>query len=370
MRIHFILPGLHRVHRGAEVAFEAIASGISNLGLDEVTLFGSGPPNTDRPYRFQQSGMVPRERFERLPRIPPFRSEYICEEATWTANYLRRYRPSEADVTITCSYPFVNWMLTRWPLIGRRPAHVFVTQNGDWPAYSDKAEYNFFKCDGLVCTNPLYFERNRERWPSALIPNGVDPGRFAPGPGARARFNLPTEAPVVLMVSALVESKRVLEGMRAIAQIPGLHLVVAGDGPLRNEFDDLGATLMPGRFQRMTIPLDLMPDLYRSADVMLHPTFHESFGNVYAEAMAVGIPVVAHDYSVTRWIFGDHYSGLVDAADLSAIAKSVTHAIEQGPLEASRLAPGAAERFSWTTIAKLYRDFLAEIHERNRKTKL
>ena len=370
MRLQFILPGLHRVHRGAEVAFESVATGIANLGLDEVTLVGSGQPIADRPYRFQHSGLVPRERFERLPRIPPFRTEYIFEEATWVANYLRRYRAGDADVTITCSYPFVNWMLTRWPPVGRRPAHVFVTQNGDWPAYSDKAEYSLFKCDGLVCTNPLYYERNRERWPSTLIPNGMDPSRFAPGPGARARFGLPAQSPVVLMVSALVESKRVLEGMRAIADMPGVHLVVAGDGPLRNEFDDLGATLMPGRFHRMTLPLDQMPDLYRSADVMLHPTFHESFGNVYAEALAIGIPVVAHDYSVTRWIYGDDYPGLVDAADLAAIAEAVTRAIEQGPADALSRARGAAARFSWTTIAKLYRDFLAEVHQRNRKMQL
>lgn len=364
MRIHFVLPGLHRVHRGAEVAFESVAAGIARLGLDEVTLIGSGQPIADRPYRFRHSGLMPRERFERLPRIPPFRTEYVCEEATWVANYIRRYRPGEADVTVTCSYPFVNWMLTRWPPVGRKPAHVFVTQNGDWPAYSNKAEYALFRCDGLVCTNPLYFDRNHERWPSTLIPNGMDPARFAPGPGTRQKFGLPEDAPVVLMVSALVESKRVLEGMRAIAGVPGVYLVVAGDGPLRDQFDKLGQELMPGRFQRMTLPLDQMPDLYRSADVMLHPTFHESFGNVYAEALAIGVPVVAHDYSVTRWIYGDDYPGLVDAADAAAVARAVEQAIAHGRADALRRAPGAATRFSWDTIASQYRDFLLEVHER------
>ena len=369
MRIHFLLPGLHRVHRGAEVAFESVATGIANLGLDEVTLVGSGQPIADRPYLFRHSGLVPRERFERLPKIPPFRSEYVCEEATWIANYIRRYRPADADVTVTCSYPFVNWMLTRWPPFGRKPAHVFVTQNGDWPAYSDKAEYALYRCDGIICTNPLYHERNRERWPSVLIPNGIDPSKFAPGAGARARFGLPAEAPVVLMVSALVESKRVLEGMRAIAQIPDVHLVVAGDGPLRDDFDNLGIKLMPGRFSRMTLPLDQMPDLYRSADVMLHPTFHESFGNVYAEALAIGVPVVAHDYSVTRWIYGDDYPGLVDTADAAAMFQAVMRAIRKGRPNALSRAPEAAARFSWTSIAKQYRDFLAEVHERHKETR-
>lgn len=365
MRIHFVLPGLHRVYRGAEVAFESIAQGIAALGQDEVTLVGSGQPISDRPYQFQHVGLIPRERFEALPKFPPFRSEFVGEEASWVANLLPRYRPSDADITVTCSYPFVNWLLTRWPPFGKRPPHVFVTQNGDWPPYSNKSEYRLFRCDGLVCTNPLYFERNRARWPSTLIPNGIDASRFRPGPATRSRFGLPEDKPVVLMVSALIESKRALDGLRAVSSIPDAHLVLAGDGPLRDQFDALGNQLMPGRFRRITLPLADMPDLYRSADVMLHPTFFESFGNVYAEALAIGIPIVAHDYEVTRWIFGDDYPGLVDAADDAALATSIKRALEEGPGDALRRSANAAERFSWSTIARQYRDFLAEVHERH-----
>ena len=161
--------------------------------------------------------------------------------------------PSAADITVTCSYPFVNWMLTRWPPFRRKPPHVFVTQNGDWPAYSDHREYRLFRCDGLVCTNPQYYERNKARWPSVLIPNGIDPQRFLPGSSARERFGLPEKGVIVLMVSALVESKRVLEGMRVGRTHPDAMLVVAGDGPLRDQFDALGNELMPGRFRRLTL---------------------------------------------------------------------------------------------------------------------
>jgi glycosyltransferase involved in cell wall biosynthesis len=369
VRIHFFLPGMHRVHRGAEVAFESIATQIAALGLDEVTVVGSGPQIAGRPYNFRRFGLIPRERFERFPRIPPFRSEYLWEEATWVLNAISRYRPGDADITVTCSYPFVNWMLTRWPPFVRKPAHVYVTQNGDWPAFSDRSEYRLFRCDGLVCTNPEYYERNKSRWPSVLIPNGMDPQRFHPGPGARERFGLPATGVVVLMVSALVESKRVLEGMRAVARIPDATLVVAGDGPLRDQFDALGHEIMPGRFRRMTLPAEQMPDLYRSADVMLHPTFHESFGNVYVEAMAAGIPVVAHDYAVTRWIFGDH-PGLVDASSETALVGAISRAISDGSADALVRSKTAAERFSWTNIARQYRDFFVEIDQRHRGAKL
>ncbi|MBK6719045.1 MAG: glycosyltransferase family 4 protein [Sphingomonadales bacterium] len=363
MRIHFLLPGLHRVHRGAEVAFEAIATEIARLGRDEVTVVGSGQVIEGRPYQFRHCGLVPRERFERFPSIPPLRSEYNYEEASWVLNYASRYRSNEADVTVTCSYPFTNWMLTRRPFFGRKPAHIFVTQNGGWPAYSDKAEYALFRCDGLVCTNPEYYDRNRMRWPSTLIPNGTNPEKFCPGPPARARLGLPPSGPLVLMVSALVESKRVLEGLRAVARIPACNLVVAGDGPLRDQFDALGSRLMPGRFRRMTLPLEDMPDLYRSADVMLHPAFHESFGNVYVEAMAVGLPIVANDYPVTQWILGRDYPGLVNTADEIAMHEAVRRAILEGRSYALSRSKEAATRFSWTSIAGQYRDFMAAIYE-------
>lgn len=364
MRIHFLLPGMHRVNRGAEVALESIATEIAKLGMDEVTVVGSGPPDAERPYDYRQFGLIPRERFERFPKIPPFRSEYIFEEASWVLNYLSSYRPGEADLTVTCSYPFVNWMLTRWPPFASRPAHVFVSQNGDWPAYSVKSEYALFRCDGLVCINPDYYQRNKERWPSVLIPNGIDPEKFSPGEGNREQFDLPVDCPVILMVSALVDSKRVLEGMKAVAQIPNAYLVVAGDGPLRDQFDSLGQQLMPGRFRRMTLPLDQMPDLYRCSDTMLHPTFYESFGNVYAEALAVGVPVVAHDYSVTRWIFGDDYPGLVDAGNEASVVDALTQSIRNAKADASRRSASASKRFAWSAIARQYRDFFASVVSR------
>jgi glycosyltransferase involved in cell wall biosynthesis len=359
MRILFALPGLHRYNRGAEIAFIAIATAIAKAG-NCVSIIGSGQAHThQQPYRFLHAGSVSREHFERFPSLPALRNEFAYEELTFVPGLLRRYQPEDYDVTLTCGYPFTNWVLRRPVLRGSRPRHVFVTENGDWPALSCKAEYRFFGCDGLVCTNPDFYERNKSRWRCRLIPNGVDCDRFKLGPAQREAFGPPADRFVVLMVSALVPNKQVEAGIEAVSRIPGAHLVVAGDGPLRHAVDTLAARLLPDRFTRLVVAPERMPDLYRSADVFLHLCKDESFGNVFLEAMACGLPIVGHDSDRVRWIVGND-EFLVDSDESAAISHQIERARDIGPSgRAQRVVKAAA--FSWARIVGMYLKFLEEV---------
>ena len=362
MRVLFAIPGLHRYDRGAEVAFIAIAEQLAKAG-DIVTLIGAGTLRGGMPYRFVRAGCIGRENFESFPALPVFRNEFAYEELTFIPGLLRAYHPAEYDVTVTCSYPFTNWALRRPSLRKPRPPHVFVTQNGDWPAFANQSEYIYFGCEGLVCTNPDFFERNKTRWRCRMIPNGVDLDRFRPRESQRAEFGLPAERLIVLMVSALAESKRVEVGIEAVSKIPGAHLVVAGDGPLRRAIDAQAAKSLPGRFTRLSLSSDKMPSLYQSADVFLHLSKEESFGNVYVEALASGLPIVAHDSPRLRWLLGeDEY--LLDTNDVSAIAHSISRARSTTNLQCQERVARAG-LYSWPRIAALYREFLHEVIDEN-----
>jgi glycosyltransferase involved in cell wall biosynthesis len=289
----------------------------------------------------------------------------MYEELTFAAGLTAMRWRRNFDVTMTCGYPYTNWALRTHVPGTRRPAHVFVTQNGDWPALERRREYRFFSCDGLVCTNPEYFARNRQRWFCSLIPNGFDPARFHPGPGDRAAFGLPADRRVILMASALIDSKRVLEGIRAVARIPNVLLLVAGDGPLRDEVDRLAAEQLPGRFLRRTFPHERMPDVYRSADAFLHLALSESFGNVYIEALAAGIPIVAHDGPVPRWILEGH-ALLVDTRDEPALVRALSIALAEGKERGEERAAFAKARYTWDAVAARYLEFFREVVERVR----
>lgn len=291
-----------------------------------------------------------------------FRNETAWEEASFVPGLLKAYRPEDHDVTLTCAYPWTNWALRR-PAGGGRPPHVFVTQNGDWPAYSNGSEFRWFDCEGLICTNPDYFERNREKFRSELIPNGVDTSRFTPGPSERDRFGLPETGRVVLMVSAFIASKYIDRAIEAVRFLTDVTLVVAGDGPLRDELGRLAEKQIPGRYRQLTVPASDMPALYRSADVFLHLSRDESFGNVFVEAMACGVPVVAYDLPRTRWILGDQ--GCLSANEnVEDIAHQIELALLRRGAGESTLA-ARASGFDWSTIAGRYRDFLKQVVEQS-----
>jgi glycosyltransferase involved in cell wall biosynthesis len=354
IRVAFVLPGLHRVLRGAEVAFESIASELSLMSGLAVTLIGSGAERPGSPYRFIHSSCIPRERFENWPQIPPFRSEYCWEEATFAALLGRRYDAEQYDAVITCSYPFLNWLIRLRRFGARRPRNIFVTQNGDWPVQARNSEFRWFDCDALVCTNPLYFARHKHARPTWLIPNAVDSSRFSEATADRAFWGLKPNETIVLIVSALVPSKRVLEGIRAVASMSDVHLVVAGDGPLRKQVDSEGQRLLGGRFRRVTAPFERMPFLYKSADVLLHMSQDEPFGNTYVEALAAGLPVVAHDWSSTRWLFEDQAT-LVDTGDPIRVCSGIREALQRKSSDdvTSRISL-VNRRFTWKAVAREY----------------
>jgi glycosyltransferase involved in cell wall biosynthesis len=358
VRVLFALPGLHRYDRGAEIAFISIAQELAKTG-DSVTLIGSGSIGSITPYRFLRAASVRRQNFEIFPPIWILRNEYDYEEMTFAPNLLRRFRPTDFDVTLTCSFPFTNWVLRRPVLFGSRPAHVFVTQNGDWPAYGCNARHRYFGCDGLVCTNPEFYERNKDRWRCRLIPNGADCERFVPGPAHRQDFALPKDRLIVLMVSALIPSKRVQVGIEATAHVPDAHLVVAGDGPLRHKIDAAAARLIPGRFTRLSVEPKAMPALYRAADIYLHLSKDEPSSLAIVEAMASGLPVIAHDMPRMRYIVGND-EFLMDTTNPTAVAEQINRARYSPPCHATKRSIKAAA-LSWTNIARMYRGFLQEI---------
>ena len=221
LRVALMLSGLGQVHAAPRPPFWKSPGSWPRIPDTHVEVFGAGavavPGVTNHVIACR-----PRERFEHWPKVPCFRGEGTYEESSFVWNLARsgRYRPNAFDVGVTCTYPWVNWFVQWSDRKRRRPVHVFVTQNGDWPCQARNREFRFFRCDGLVCTNPVFFERHRHRHRAVLIPNGVDPEVFFPRkPGSNLAVpeidaeGGPAGKRVVFMASAMISSKDVAGGV-------------------------------------------------------------------------------------------------------------------------------------------------------------
>jgi glycosyltransferase involved in cell wall biosynthesis len=192
----------------------------------------------------------------------------------------------------------------------------------------------------------------------------VDLNRFKPGRSSRQELGLPLTGKIVLMVSAMDPSKHIDEAIEAVSRLEDATLVVAGDGPIRSALQKLAAEKLGERYRQIQLPSSEMPRLYRSADAFLHLSRTESFGNVYVEALASGLPVVAIESPHTRWILGnDAY--FVSPGDYEAISEKIRSALQVGE-EQKRLFASRARRFGCAETASKYREFLNETVVRKR----
>jgi glycosyltransferase involved in cell wall biosynthesis len=169
-----------------------------------------------------------------------------------------------------------------------------------------------------------------------------------------------------------------LDALAAVARVPNVFLVVAGDGPLRETFCEVAERLLPNRHLRLSLPAGEMAELYSCVDAFLHMGREEAFGSVYVEALGAGLPVVAHDAATTRWIFqespvcvasaslgacesGKKRAWLVDTNDSMAVSDALLKALGVGGEAPERRHAYAASRFSWEKVGRQYASFLEEI---------
>lgn len=361
--VAYVLPGLGKVHRGAETAFIELARSMALHQGAEVHLFGSG---TDWPEgcHGHTVSCVRRESFEKWPKFPIMRTDCAYEEATFAWNLWRdpQWKPSRFDSVVSCSYPFVNWLLRTTPR-SKRPIRIFSTQNGDWACSSNSSEFRFFGADGVVCINPEYYERNKDRYKCALVPNGVDPDVFFPDfHGVPKDPRVPADQPLIFMASALIPSKGVDHAIRGVSKAEKGFLVVAGDGPERDKVTRLASELLPNRHLLLgSIPRSTMPLWFRQADLFLHASREEPFGIVYLEAAASGLPVIAPEEKIPRWILGD-LAMTCSPENPESMAQAINEALHRAKQPwGEQLRQRVLDGWTWKVQARKYMDLIEDI---------
>jgi glycosyltransferase involved in cell wall biosynthesis len=183
-----------------------------------------------------------------------------------------------------------------------------------------------------------------------VVPNGVDLDAFAPGPGRRADFGLPDGPVMALFAGDIRSSRKNLDTvLRALADVPELHLAVAGK---------LAGSPYPQMVQRLGLGarvhfLGLRPDipaLMRAVDMFVFPSRFEPFGLVMLEASACGLPVIASRAAgASDALANDGLIVLDDPDDVPGLAAALRRLAADRAVRArmGHCARKAAEALSW-----------------------
>src|SRR6266545_2604391 len=179
-----------------------------------------------------------------------------------------------------------------------------------------------------------------------VIPNGIDTDRFVASAATqvevRAELGVAASDYLVMMVARLDAIKDHGTAIRACAQaaavVPGLKLVLVGDGPERPAIEAIIREGNLGDRVRLLGTRHDVPRLLTGADTLLLTSVSEGIPLTVIEAMATGVPVVSTDVGSVADVVSHEVTGLLaPARDEAAVA---THLRTLGATPLLRVALG------------------------------
>jgi len=193
--------------------------------------------------------------------------------------------------------------------------------------YYDLRHYR--RCDHLIGnTQDIVEYMVAHGWPrerTHYLPNFADERRAAPV--ERDSLETPEGAPVILALGRLHPDKAFDVLIEAMAQLPNAYLWLAGEGPLKEELQQLAKDRGVAPRVRFLGWRQDTGALLAAATCLVCPSRVEPLGNVVLEAWAAGKPVVAAASAGPASLLQDNRTGLLvpidDAAALAAALRRV-----------------------------------------------
>ena len=230
------------------------------------------------------------------------------------------------------------------------------------------------RCDALIALTPAMVDafvehRIAPRDKFTIIPSGIDTGKFQP-PEAHGVTPWASGASVGL-VARLDPLKGHMDLLAAwpgiVQRHPDARLLFIGDGELRDTLAADPRVQQHHVHLRGLVPTDAMPEVYRSLDVVVLPSYQEGQSRVLAEALLSGCGIVAYDVGGIPSLCRDGETGrLVPVGDTEALADAVIDLLDHPRKRRQFAAAGAKlvrEHFSAQAMVREVERVYAESAE-------
>ena len=184
---------------------------------------------------------------------------------------------------------------------------------------------------------------------------GVDQDRFRPLDRATAKSALGIAGPLLVSVGALIPRKGHDIVIDAVTALPGVTLLIAGEGPERAALQArIGQYGIADRVRLLgAVPHGELPRLIAAADVSALASGSEGLANAWVESLACGTPVVITDAGGAHEVVKSVDAGRVTIRDGLAFAAAIGVLLADPPTQEATRA--AAAPFTWeANTAALY----------------
>jgi glycosyltransferase involved in cell wall biosynthesis len=264
--------------------------------------------------------------------------EIVVIKDSWESLYfvkqlsglIKQYQPELIDFHFYSSLIIIP--LLAWIRVFKRHTKIIFHYHGEIMPIQDLKFINkhfsrlklltffFTKIVAVSCANEKFLRALNIKKEIVVVYNGIDLNKFLPIEKARCReeFNIPEECFILSSISTLIPRKGFDILLKALSKVIGvtknIKIIIVGKGPLegmcKKLVNDLGIeneVLFAGFREEFPYYILSASDLYVSA------SNSESFGIVYAEAMAFEVPVVATNVGGTPEVVINGVTGLLVA---------------------------------------------------------
>lgn len=333
-----------REWRGGQRQVWLLARALGQSGVEQVVVTGTGTELADR---LRSSGVRVRTAAWKAG-LDPRVLWPILQELRRPGAVLHAHDAHSLTIAGLCS------ALTGAPLVVTRRVIFPLRRQGFWRRARRVIAISQAVRDALVADGVL-----PER--IVLIPSAVDiEDSPAPvRPSIRDALGLPENGRVAVSLASLTpekdQSSMVAAAALLVRDLPDLHWVIAGEGPLRGQLEQrIAAAGLSERFHL----LGQLPDPHTAlagADVCVLSSTSEGLGSSILAAMALGVPIVATRVGGIPDLLGNGAGLMVSPGDPSGFASAVRRVLTEPELrerlirigreEAVRYSvPGMAER--------------------------
>ena len=291
---------------------------------------------------------------------------------------------SNIDIFVTLMAPVVR--VPRSVVIHMKTMHAFTTPEAIPPLvrrYRQMSYPRSVRIAEAIVVNSESLRSEIERYLDVdsrkikLVYEAIDHDLFKPGEADAARKRVASYGvtkPFALFVSSLWPYKNCDGLLRAWALARGelgdRQLAIVGgsvDEKYVSRLHSLAAELGIAGDVVFTgvLPIEETVAFYQAADVLVYPSFNETFGLPILEAMACGCPVVTSNTTSMPEVAGGA-AILTDPSDPASIAHGIIEAVEPGNDRLRDAGIRRAGQFTWEAMAALTLDVYREVAERRR----